>query len=120
VLKWLNPFRWLVLAFVTVLAVVVVASLVLFVFPEQDRPGRAGAVFVLAGGKERLPKALALIRSHVAPTLVIDDADPDSADREREQRASHRQKIAPKSGKSSRGRCADAAGLQREDPGNCT
>jgi uncharacterized SAM-binding protein YcdF (DUF218 family) len=72
-LKWLNPFWWLFLLVVALAIAFVVASAVFFVFPHQDRIRRADAVVVLAGGQERLRKGLALIRSGVARTLVIDD-----------------------------------------------
>lgn len=72
-LKWLNPFWWLFLLVVALALAFVVVSVVLFVFPHQDRAGRADAVVVLAGGRERLHKGLGLMRAGVAPTLVIDD-----------------------------------------------
>jgi len=60
------------------LLALVVSSAVLFVWPEQDSPTRASAVVVLAGAKKpRLDRALALMRRHVAPVLVISDGlDP--------------------------------------------
>jgi uncharacterized SAM-binding protein YcdF (DUF218 family) len=60
------------------LVCLIVTSAVLFVWPEQDSPAPASAVVVLAGGKKpRLEKALALMRRHVAPVLVISDGwDP--------------------------------------------
>ncbi len=55
-------------------AALVAASLLLFVFPPQDRPGRANAVVVLSGGKnDRLPEGIELVRRGVAPLLVISD-----------------------------------------------
>jgi uncharacterized SAM-binding protein YcdF (DUF218 family) len=77
-LKWLNPLRWLTLLVLLALVALVIASAVLFVFPDEDRVGRAGAVYVLAGGKERLGRGLELVRRGVARTLVIDDGrNPD-------------------------------------------
>jgi uncharacterized SAM-binding protein YcdF (DUF218 family) len=50
----------------------------LFIWPVEDSPRRADAVVVLSGSKARLPKALALMRRRVAPTLVISDGlDPE-------------------------------------------
>ena len=49
------------------------ATAVLFVFPPQDQPRRADVVVVLSGSKDRLPKGLELMRSRVAPVLVISD-----------------------------------------------
>jgi uncharacterized SAM-binding protein YcdF (DUF218 family) len=57
-----------------VIAAFVVASLVLFVFPEQDDPGprSADAVVVLSGTfSSRIDKGLELMRRRVAPLLVI-------------------------------------------------
>jgi len=50
-----------------------VACLVLFVWPpaETGAPAHADAVVVLSGSSRRLPPALALIRSHVAPVLAL-------------------------------------------------
>jgi uncharacterized SAM-binding protein YcdF (DUF218 family) len=47
--------------------------LVLFVFPpgQSGAPDRADAIVVLSGEQARLPKALSLIRSGVAPVLAI-------------------------------------------------
>lgn len=45
----------------------------LFIWPEQEPPRRSDAVIVLAGSKERLTKALELMRRGVAPVLVISD-----------------------------------------------
>ena len=60
--------RFLVVA----LAAWLVATAFLFVWPRQDSPERADAVVVLSGSrKHRLPRALELMRSRVAPTLVI-------------------------------------------------
>ena len=48
----------------------------LFVWPDEDDPGRADAVVVLAGGrKERLAEGLELMRRRVADTLVISDGE---------------------------------------------
>ena len=51
------------------------ASAFLFVWPRQDEPRRADAVIVLAGAHSRLDRGLALVRSGVAPVLVISDGD---------------------------------------------
>jgi len=49
-----------------------IATGVLFVWPSTDSPGRADAVVVLSGGRDRrLDPALRLMRQHVAPLLVI-------------------------------------------------
>ncbi len=82
-LKWLNPFWWLFLLLAAAVVALIVASFPLFVFPEQDRPGKADAVVVLAGGKDRLPKALRLMGEGVARTLVIDRNRPKAPDLER-------------------------------------
>jgi uncharacterized SAM-binding protein YcdF (DUF218 family) len=51
-----------------------VFALYLFIWPRQDRPRRADAIIVLAGDEEhRLPRALELARSGVAPTLIVSD-----------------------------------------------
>ena len=51
-----------------------VFALYLFVWPRQDHPRRADAIIVLAGDEEhRLPRALELARSGVAPTLIVSD-----------------------------------------------
>jgi uncharacterized SAM-binding protein YcdF (DUF218 family) len=62
--------RILVLAVLAWLA----ACAFLFVWPREDAPRRVDAIVVLAGGRKlRLEKGLALIRRHVADTLVISD-----------------------------------------------
>jgi uncharacterized SAM-binding protein YcdF (DUF218 family) len=84
VARWASPSstsRWterrLLLALgAALLVALVVASVPLFAFPHQDRVGKADAVFVLAGGKKRLPKALELMRRGVAPELVVDVGGP--------------------------------------------
>jgi len=49
-------------------------SAVLFVWPRENDPGKADAVVVLSGARDpRLAKGLELMRSKVAPTLVISD-----------------------------------------------
>jgi uncharacterized SAM-binding protein YcdF (DUF218 family) len=63
---------WLAVA--AVLAVLVtVASALLFVWPATDPPGRADAVLVFAGKRERLAEGIRLQRAGVAPVLVISD-----------------------------------------------
>src|SRR5438045_6692777 len=55
-------------------AVALAAGLVarLFVWPVSSRPIPSDAIVVLAGGQgERLPRAVALVRRGLAPTLVI-------------------------------------------------
>jgi uncharacterized SAM-binding protein YcdF (DUF218 family) len=53
----------------------IVATALLFVWPQVDRPGHADAVVVLSGGRNwRLDPALALVRRGVAPLLVISGA----------------------------------------------
>lgn len=66
----------------TLLAILVAAwigaSLYLFVWQPTDAPVRANAVVVLSGGGNlRLDPALALMRKHVAPLLVISGAGLD-------------------------------------------
>src|SRR5438132_5812469 len=67
----LLPLAVLVLAWL-------VATGVLFVWPSTDSPGRADAVVVLSGGRDRrLDPALRLMRQRVAPVLVISGAGYD-------------------------------------------
>jgi uncharacterized SAM-binding protein YcdF (DUF218 family) len=55
-------------------AVLVALTYRLFVFPATDRPGRADAVVVFAGGDgERQEEGVRLVREGVAPALVISD-----------------------------------------------
>jgi uncharacterized SAM-binding protein YcdF (DUF218 family) len=65
--------RRLLLLLVVLAAAWVAACLVLFVWPpaETGAPAKADAVIVLSGSVKRLPPALALIRSHVAPVLAL-------------------------------------------------
>ena len=65
--------RRLLIVLGAVVAAWLVLSLVLFVWPpaETGAPAKADAVVVLSGSVKRLPPALALIRSHVAPVLAI-------------------------------------------------
>ncbi len=58
----------------SLLVALVVVSAVVFVWPHQDRVTRSDAVVVLAGGHNRLPKALDLMERGVAPVLLIDSA----------------------------------------------
>jgi uncharacterized SAM-binding protein YcdF (DUF218 family) len=63
--------RWLAAVALAAVAFVV-ASLPLFVWPALDPPGRADAVLVFAGGDgERQAKGARLVRSGVAPVLVV-------------------------------------------------
>jgi uncharacterized SAM-binding protein YcdF (DUF218 family) len=56
------------------LAGLVAASVWLFGFPATDPPGRADAVIVLSGSnRDRLSRARSLMRSGVAPVLVVSD-----------------------------------------------
>ncbi len=60
----------------------VVASVVLFLYPDEGAPARADAVVVLSGTRgTRLDKALELMRAGVAPVLVISN-DPETPVRE--------------------------------------
>lgn len=72
---FLRPRRLVISA---LLLVFVAVSARLFLFPSEDNPGRADAVVVLAGArKPRLARGLELMRSGVAPVLVISDGrDP--------------------------------------------
>jgi uncharacterized SAM-binding protein YcdF (DUF218 family) len=57
-----------------VLAVWLAATAILFLWPSEVEPSRADAVVVLSGvRKARLATGLELVRSGVAPTLVISD-----------------------------------------------
>jgi uncharacterized SAM-binding protein YcdF (DUF218 family) len=59
---------------VVLLVALVAASVYLFVFAHTDAPGRADAVVVLSGSSsDRIPRALALMRAHTAPVLVVSD-----------------------------------------------
>jgi uncharacterized SAM-binding protein YcdF (DUF218 family) len=69
-------FRWFrrLMLLVFLLVAFVVASVWLFGFPKTDAPGRANAVIVLSGSQaDRIPRALAVMRAHAAPLLVISD-----------------------------------------------
>jgi uncharacterized SAM-binding protein YcdF (DUF218 family) len=63
---------------VVLVAVWVGATVVLFVWPRSDRPGRADAVVLFAGGRgERLAAAVDLMERGAAPTLVVSNGlDP--------------------------------------------
>jgi len=64
-----------VLAVATLAALWIGATLVLFAWPRTDAARPADAVLVLSGGRNsRLDPALALMRRHVAPVLVISGA----------------------------------------------
>jgi uncharacterized SAM-binding protein YcdF (DUF218 family) len=68
----LRPRRTLLLVFAALVLAWITATLVLFVFPSTDAPGKADAVVVLSGGRNsRLDPALNLMREGVAPLLVI-------------------------------------------------
>ena len=66
------------LVFLLLLVVWLIATTVLFVRPREDSPARVDAVVVLSGSRKyRLPRALELMRTGVAPTLVISNGlDP--------------------------------------------
>ena len=69
--------RPLLLAVLTVLAALAVASVPLFILYDDDHVAKADAVMVLAGDRRRLPIALDLVERGVAPILVISDGlDP--------------------------------------------
>jgi DUF218 domain-containing protein len=65
--------RRLLIVLGALVAAWVIACLVLFVWPpaETGAPAGADAVVVLSGMQNRLPPALALIRSHVVPVLAL-------------------------------------------------
>ena len=65
--------RRLLIALAVLVAAWLVVCAVLFVWPpaETGAPGRANAVVVLSGSKNRLTKAEQLIRAGVAPVLAI-------------------------------------------------
>jgi uncharacterized SAM-binding protein YcdF (DUF218 family) len=64
----------LLLALGVIGAALVVLTWPLFVFPPTDRPGRADAVVVFAGGDgERQEEGVRLVRQGVAPVLVVSD-----------------------------------------------
>jgi uncharacterized SAM-binding protein YcdF (DUF218 family) len=69
-------FRWFrrLVLLVLLLVALVAATVWLCGFPKIDPAGRADAVVVLSGSNhDRLPKALDLMRAHVAPVLVVSD-----------------------------------------------
>lgn len=73
-----SRLRHILVLVAIVVAAWVGASLYLFVFQPSDTAVRADAVVVLSGGGNlRLDPALALMRRHVAPLLVISGADLD-------------------------------------------
>ena len=49
------------------------AGAVVFLLREDDALRKADAVVVLAGGRSRLPEALALVRDGAAPVLVVSE-----------------------------------------------
>ena len=55
------------------LAAVAAALAVLVARPPGGEPGRADAVVVFAGRRERLPAGVSLVRRGVAPVLVVSD-----------------------------------------------
>jgi uncharacterized SAM-binding protein YcdF (DUF218 family) len=68
------------LSLAVVIAVLYAIGVWLFLLREDDPlPRKADAVVALAGSRKRLPVALALMREHVAPTLVVstDSSDHD-------------------------------------------
>jgi uncharacterized SAM-binding protein YcdF (DUF218 family) len=67
-----SELRRLRLTLLALLVALAAATLALFVFPDDDEPGRADAVVVLAGGRQhRLDEGLRLVRQGVAPVLAI-------------------------------------------------
>jgi uncharacterized SAM-binding protein YcdF (DUF218 family) len=71
-------------ALLLVALVVVGLTYPLFVFPGTDRPGRADAVVVFAGGDgERQEEGARLVREGVAPVLVVSDGGRPGRDQAR-------------------------------------
>jgi len=76
--------RLLVVLVLVVAVVLVGLTYRLFVFPSTDKPGRADAVVVFAGGDgERQQEGVRLVREGVAPALVISDGGEPDAPRAR-------------------------------------
>src|SRR3972149_11151107 len=65
--------RRLLMTTLLVALVVYGAGAVLFLLREDDPLRQADAVVVLAGGRSRLPEALALVRDGAAPVLVVSE-----------------------------------------------
>lgn len=75
-----TALRWVAAVVVVCVLLATAATARLFVWPGNEAPGRADAVFVLSGDHgERLPVGLDLVRRGVAPVLVL-DGDPDLAE----------------------------------------
>jgi uncharacterized SAM-binding protein YcdF (DUF218 family) len=71
-------------ALLLVALVVVGLTYPLFVFPGTDRPGRADAVVVFAGGDgERQEEGARLVREGAAPVLVVSDGGRPGRDQAR-------------------------------------
>jgi len=73
-----RPSARLVLAVVAGVAVALVLALTtrLFVWPDTDRPARADAIVLFAGGGDRKATALRLARAGYAPVLVVSTGVP--------------------------------------------
>jgi hypothetical protein len=59
------------IAGVVVLAVLIVATIPLFVWPGDTAPPHADAIVMFNGSGDRLHTAVRLARQHVAPNLVV-------------------------------------------------
>jgi hypothetical protein len=59
------------IAAIALIAVFVLVTARLFVWPAQGMPARVSAIVMLAGPGNRLPLALQLAREHRAPVLVV-------------------------------------------------
>jgi uncharacterized SAM-binding protein YcdF (DUF218 family) len=57
------------------IALFLVLTAILFVWPATNAPRRSDAIVVLGGSGPRIPKGLALARAGYAPYLVISDPD---------------------------------------------
>ena len=65
--------RIIFLAIAALVALFLVLTAVLFVWPATNAPRRSDAIVVLGGSGPRIPKGLALARAGYAPYLVISD-----------------------------------------------
>ena len=65
--------RIIFLAIAALLALFLVLTAVLFVWPATNAPRRSDAIVVLGGSGPRIQKGLALARAGYAPYLVISD-----------------------------------------------
>ena len=67
--------RIILLAIAALVALFLVLTAVLFVWPATNAPRRSDAIVVLGGSGPRIQKGLALARAGYAPYLVISDPD---------------------------------------------